>query len=179
MCTPKTIKKMKKFLLMWLALFAVSVVSCGDSKQDEPRNPENTDYGEIKPTGVKRAVIYYNEADGETSFTIPGFPKFEFVSLLGGGYEIWNVGICGFHSFTIGNVASVADVHWDGSGWFQNAWKFAYDNAAICRLKISKSGEYPERFAYARMRLVDWLHSGSGADIGVVIEYDAPYTIGE
>mgnify|MGYP004453037399 FL=1 len=178
MCTPKTIKKMKKFLLMWLALFAVSVVSCGDSKQDEPKSPEDTDYGEIKPTGVKRAVIYYNEADGETSFTIPGFPKFEFVSLLGGGYEIWNVGVCGFNNL-YDNSVSVADVHWDGSGVFKDSWDFARHNAAICRLKISKSGEYPERFVYARMCLVDLLHSGSGTNIGVVIEYDAPYTIGE
>ena len=170
---------MKKFLLMWLALFAVSVVSCGDSKQDEPKSPEDTDYGEIKPTGVKRAVIYYNEADGETSFIIPGFPKFEFVSLLGGGYKIWNVGVCGFNNLYGYGSVSVADVHWDGSGVFEDSWDFARHNAAICRLKISKSGEYPERFVYARMCLVDWLHSGSGTNIGVVIEYDAPYAIGE
>ena len=124
---------------MWLALFAVSVVSCGDSKQDEPKSPEDTDYGEIKPTGVKRAVIYYNEADGETSFTIPGFPKFEFVSLLGGGYEIWNVGVCGFNNL-YDNSVSVADVHWDGSGVFKDSWDFARHNAAICRLKNASSG---------------------------------------
>lgn len=178
---------MKKFLLMWLALFAVSVVSCGDSKQDEPKSPEDTDYGEIKPTGVKRAVIYYNEAYGETSFTIPGFAKFHTSTnndYYGDIYEIFSdsdVGFCVYPSYE----TSVSDIHWDGTGEFSYSWKIpgggitSFGCCVICRHKVSKAGEYPERFVYARMRLVDYMYSGPGANIGVVIEYDAPYTIGE
>ncbi len=165
---------------MCLALFAFTLVSCGDGKQDEPNSSlEETDYGDIEPTGVKTAVIYYDKKDGKTEFSIPGFPKFEFVSLLGGGYELWNRGICGFYCFNVETSdVSVSDIHWDGKGSFNHSWGRSYD-AAICRLKTSKSGEYPERFVYARMRRVDVLHNASGSIIGQVIEYDSPYTIGK
>ena len=156
----------------------LTLASC-DKKDhsDEPGGSTSTEngYGEIKPTGLKIANLYresYN-GDGPKELKIPGFPPL-YYRFVNGGYKLVSEG-GGLKE--CGNVPSMESFSWkENKQYFYNYVRPYVPLGLIYRMKVSKADEYPERFAYARIRVIDFLHSSTSDQIGVVLEYDSPYT---
>lgn len=168
-----------------LAFCCFSLVSCD---KDEPAGPGNSStdsgYGEIKPTGLKMANLYEYEQDGPTELKIPGFPPLIF-NFGHGNYYGWYPLISPEGGLLdCGITESMNSFKWtETNSGFSNSvplrdryGKNQYGTSMIYRVKISKVDEYPERYAYARIRFIDMLYSNSGSIIGCALEYESPYT---
>ena len=164
--------------MMLMAFCCLSLVSC--DKDDEPAGSDNSTtesgYGEIKPTGLKMANLYLSASDGPDQLKIPGFPPLYMV------HDHYN-GLC--LESTEGGLLNcwIKSDSMESFQWTETTYGFGSRvslstdyNSYIYRIKISKVDEYPERFAYARIRFIDYLYSNNGSKIGCVLEYDSPYT---
>ena len=169
--------------MMLMAFCCLSLVSCDkDDHSDEPAGPGNSStdsgYGQIKPTGLKMANLYIERSDGPTELKIPGFPPLSCWTVSNG---IWIESIGG-GLLDCGITESMTSFKWtETNNGFSNevyiSQAYYYIGySMIYRVKISKVDEYPERFAYARIRFIDFLYSNSGKIIGCALEYESPYT---
>ena len=167
---------------MLMAFCCLIMVSCDkDDHSDEPTGPGNSStesgYGDIKPTGLKMANLYSSNSDGPTELKIPGFPPLEFFLSRNGYYVLFSDG---GGLLSCGITDSMENFNWtEQKGGFSDNIPVASNSLGkgiIYRVKISKADEYPERFAYARIRFIDFLYSNDGSKIGCALEYDSPYT---
>lgn len=175
-------KKSLKFLMMLMAFCCLIMVSCDkDDHSDEPTGPGNSStesgYGDIKPTGLKMANLYKENSDGPTELKIPGFPPLRF-GVHRNGLEMIYSEYGGL--LNCGITDSMENFNWTeqkgGFSDYVHLSSYYLRRSIIYRVKISKAEEYPERFAYARIRFIDLLYSNSGRIIGCTLEYDSPYT---
>ena len=164
-----------------LAFCCLSLVSCD---KDEPAGPGNSstgsDYGQIKPTGLKMVNLYEDERYGPDELKIPGFPPLTFIyyypgfGILSDGGGLLDCGITeSMNSFKWTETNSGFS---NSVALFDRYVDYQYGKGMIYRVKISKADEYPVRYAYARIRFIDLLYSNSGEKIGCVLEYESPYT---
>ena len=165
--------------MLFLACISLCMVACDkDDRSDEPGNPSTeSGYGDIKPTGLKMANLYEEKSNGSTELKIPGFPPLEFFLSRNGYYVLFSDG---------GGLLSCGITDsMENFNWTEQKQGFSYNipvasnslgTGIIYRVKISKADEYPERFAYARIRFIDFLYSNNGSRIGCALEYDSPYT---
>lgn len=166
-----------------LAFCCLSLVSCDkDDHSDDPAGPGNSstgsDYGQIKPTGLKMANLYQYAQDGPDELKIPGFPPLTFDNYYG-AYRLVSKG--GGLLDCERKYDSMDSFQWTETNYgFSNvvilSRGYDYGKSMIYRVKISKVDEYPERYAYARIRFIDFLYSNSGSVRGCALEYESPYT---
>ena len=175
--------KSLKFLMMLMAFCCLSLVSCDkDDHSDEPAGPGNSatesGYGEIKPTGLKMANLYLSAKDGPEQLKIPGFPPLHMTEYSGYRLGSNEGGLLDCKT----KYDSMESFQWTETTYgFESGVRLYNSNdrdgkSIIYRVKISKADEYPERFAYARIRFIDFLYSNSGRVIGCALEYESPYT---
>lgn len=172
--------------MLFLACISLCIVACD---KDEPTGPGNStsksEYGEIKPTGLKMVNLYEpGSKDGPTELKIPGFPPLhcswtgywsDELGLISDGGGLLDCGITeSMNSFkwTETNKGFTSSVKLTNN----KVYDIYHGKSIIYRVKISKADEYPERFAYARIRFIDALFSNDGMIIGCTLEYDSPYT---
>lgn len=163
--------------MLFLACISLCMVACD---KDEPTGPGNStsksEYGEIKPTGLKMVNLYSGKSDGPTELKIPGFPPLRFSYLL----NSYVLTCAGGGLLSCGITDSMENFNWtEQKGGFGVSVALSsrkLGESIICRVKISKADEYPERFAYARIRFIDFLYYSDGRTMGCALEYDSPYT---